>query len=385
LITCIATLNYCFGQPRVRDKTWSAVSKTHLKETNNHSRRGVIAGISAALACPATRVWCRDNERTEVVAPRHDATLEISDSDTLGANTDIGGRMTVSLLVNGRGPYQFVVDTGADRSVIAEDIALALNLTRGGTVLLNGLVRQVASSTVEVQSLSIGSITRTNLSLPILPRTLLQGDGYLGLDVLADSRVTFDFERHTVELGIPHSPLRSLLGWFNDVRIRSGGNLGHLRAAGCRVDDVPATAFVDTGAEVSAGNRSLLEALTGLNGGYSELGMLRLSGVTGGAILGHVVSTSVIHIQDLKFTAGNLVIADLPVFDIWGLGKEPALLIGMNYLRQLARMSIDYRFKEIRLRLANSSNHAQTALLAQNPAVSEPVGVLGFAPPARDE
>jgi predicted aspartyl protease len=287
--------------------------------------------------------------------------------------------MTVSLLVNGRGAYQFVVDTGADRSIVAEDIAQALNLTRGGTVLLNGLVRQVASSTVEVQSLSIGSITRTDLSLPILPRTLLQGDGYLGLDVLADSRVTFDFERQTVELGIPHSPLRSFLGWFNDVRVRSGGHLGHLRAAGCRVDDVPATAFVDTGAEVSAGNRSLLEALTGLNGGYSEMGMLRLTGVTGGAILGHVVSTSVIHIQDLKFTAGSLVIADPPVFDIWGLGKEPALLIGMNYLRQIARMSIDYRFKEIRFSLANSFHDRQAALVAQHPAVRESAAIPGDA------
>jgi predicted aspartyl protease len=277
--------------------------------------------------------------------------------------------MTVSVLVNRRGPYQFVVDTGADRSIIAEDIAQALNLTRGGTVLLNGLVRQVASSTAEVQSLSIGPITRTDLSLPTLPRTLLQGDGYLGLDVLADSRVTFDFERDTVKLGLPQSPLRSFLGWFNDVRVRSGGQSGHLRAAGCRVDDVLATAFVDTGAEVSAGNRSLLQALTGVNGGYSDLGMLRLTGVTGGAVLGQVVSTSVIHVQELKFTAGTLVIADLPVFDIWGLGKEPALLIGMNYLRQLARMSIDYRFKEIRFGLANAFNDRRAALVAQDHVV----------------
>ncbi|HTC51899.1 MAG TPA: aspartyl protease family protein [Steroidobacteraceae bacterium] len=346
-----------------------------MKGAISQSRRGVIAGLSAALACPSTQVWCADNERTEVVAPRHDATPEISDDNTLGAHTDPGQRMTVSLLVNGRGAYQFVVDTGADRSIIAEDIAQALNLTRGGAVLLNGLVRQVVSSTVAVQSLSTGSITRTNLSLPVLPRSLLQADGYLGLDVLADSRVAFDFERHTVELGMPHSPLRSLLGWFNDVRLRSGGELGHLRAAGCRVDDVQATAFVDTGAEVSAGNRALLGALNGRNGAYSELGMLRLTGVTGGAILGHVVSTSIIHIQDLKFTSGNLVIADLPVFDIWGLGKEPALLIGMNYLRQLARMSIDYRFKEIRFSLANSPNDRQSALVAKYPAVRESAAV----------
>lgn len=336
-----------------------------MKRTNSRSRRGVIAGVGAALACPPIGAWCADRQRAEVVAPRQDAIPEVPDGTTVGAQTDLGQRMTVGLRVNGRGIYHFVVDTGADRSVIAEDIAGALKLTRGDTVLLEGLVRQVASTTAAVDSLSIGSITRTNLNLPLLPRSLLQADGYLGLDVLADSRVVFDFEKHTVHLGLPQSPLRALFGGGNDVRVRSTGASGHLRALGCSVDDVPATAFVDTGAEVSAGNRALLQALIRQHGGYPELGTVRLSGVTGGAIMGHVVSTSVIRFQELQFTAGTLVIADFPVFDIWGLSKEPALLIGMNYVRQLARMSIDYRLKEIRFGVANSFSDKPPALLAQ--------------------
>ena len=46
------------------------------------------------------------------------------------------------------------------------------------------------------------------------------------------------------------------------------------------------------------------------------------------------------------------MIADLQVFDLWGLSQRPALLIGMNYLRQFARVSIDYALKEIRFDLA---------------------------------
>jgi hypothetical protein len=41
------------------------------------------------------------------------------------------------------------------------------------------------------------------------------------------------------------------------------------------------------------------------------------------------------------------------VFDIWGLTKRPALLIGMNYLRQFASVAIDYRLKEIHFDLAS--------------------------------
>jgi hypothetical protein len=47
------------------------------------------------------------------------------------------------------------------------------------------------------------------------------------------------------------------------------------------------------------------------------------------------------------------VIADLQVFDIWGLSPKPALLIGMNYLRQFLIVSIDYGLKEIRFDLAS--------------------------------
>jgi hypothetical protein len=41
------------------------------------------------------------------------------------------------------------------------------------------------------------------------------------------------------------------------------------------------------------------------------------------------------------------------VFDIWGLSNRPALLIGMNYLREFASVAIDYRLKEIRFDLAS--------------------------------
>jgi hypothetical protein len=51
-----------------------------------------------------------------------------------------------------------------------------------------------------------------------------------------------------------------------------------------------------------------------------------------------------------------LVIADFLVFDAWGLRHRPALLIGMNLLRQFGRVSIDYWLKELRFDLAGYSS-----------------------------
>jgi len=43
----------------------------------------------------------------------------------------------------------------------------------------------------------------------------------------------------------------------------------------------------------------------------------------------------------------------MQIFGIWRLTHEPALLVGMNFLRQFAQVSIDYGRKEIRFDLAS--------------------------------
>jgi hypothetical protein len=47
-----------------------------------------------------------------------------------------------------------------------------------------------------------------------------------------------------------------------------------------------------------------------------------------------------------------VVVADFRIFDVWGLRQQPALLIGMNLLRQFSKVSIDYGRKELRFDLA---------------------------------
>jgi hypothetical protein len=120
------------------------------------------------------------------------------------------------------------------------------------------------------------------------------------------------------------------------------------------VDGITATAFIDSGAEVSAANEPLLAALARRNpscGG--EMGSIHLIDVTGGEILGKVAMVKKIRLTAaLTFTDCPLVIADFLVFDLWGLRQRPALLIGMNLLRQFARVSIDYGLQELRFDLA---------------------------------
>jgi hypothetical protein len=181
----------------------------------------------------------------------------------------------------------------------------------------------------------------------------LDADGYLGLDFLDGHRVTFDFQNHLLEVSEPRT--RFSANWVreNEARIRASGSSGHLQALDCIVDGVPATAFIDSGAEVSAANEPLLAALAARNPSFGEMGSIRLIDITGGEIFGKVAMVNKIGLTAaLTFTHCPLVIADFLVFEVWGLRHRPALLIGMNLLRQFGRVSIDYGLQELRFDLA---------------------------------
>jgi gag-polyprotein putative aspartyl protease/Aspartyl protease len=279
-------------------------------------------------------------------APEREAT-------PINAATDAASHLMVDVRINGNGPYHFIVDTGADRSIVASEVAVELGLSRGEKVMLKGVVRAVLTETVSIRTMTFGSITKRRLIVPTLSRSLLDADGYLGLDFLDGHRVTFDFKNHLLQVSEPRA--RFSANWVreNEARIRASGSSGHLQALDCMVDGVPATAFIDSGAEVSAANEPLLAALARRNPSFGEMGSIRLIDITGGEILGKVAMVNKIRLAaTLTFTDCPLVIADFLVFDVWGLRQRPALLIGMNLLRQFGRVSIDYGLQELRFDLA---------------------------------
>ncbi len=287
--------------------------------------------------------------RAQSATPRCGTTGAVAaEGDTSPIAADTEKLLTVAVRIDGNGPYRFVVDTGADRTVLATDLAAELGLVFSENVMLQGAVRAVKAQTVTIRELSFGVVRYQTLVVPTLPRSTLGADGYLGLDALDGHRVTFDFKNHTLQVGAPHSRLSALLVRDNEARIRAVGSSGHLRALNCMVDGVRAAAFIDSGADLSAGNHALFDALASRNPAYGEIGRISLVDVTGGETSGSVTMVNRIHITELELTDCPLVIADFKVFDLWGLTRRPALLIGMNFLRRFSKVSIDYGLKELR-------------------------------------
>jgi predicted aspartyl protease len=316
------------------------------------SRRQFLKCGTCSLAVAGVMANARSASAPRGPPVSVDAALPAAGASPIAAATDAAKHLRVAVDINGNGPYRFVVDTGADRSVLATDVADELGLLHGGRVMMEGVVRAVAAETVILHELSFGPVRSGRLVVPILPRSMLEADGYLGLDTLDGHRVTFDFKNRTLQVSEPSSKLRSLWVRPSEARIRTSGSSGHLRAVGCTVDGVDATAFIDTGAEVSAGNSSLLAALTNRRPTHYAIDAMPLTDITGGEMSGSVTTVKLIRLMDLEFTDCPLVIADFQIFDVWGLHRHPALLIGMNFLRQFSKVSIDYGLKELRFDLA---------------------------------
>ncbi|MGH8180905.1 MAG: retroviral-like aspartic protease family protein [Steroidobacteraceae bacterium] len=276
-------------------------------------------------------------------------------SGAVRIGTDIQNRLTTRVWINGRGAYHFLVDTGAERTLLAEEVAAQLALPRGNKVMVQGIIRGQPADLVNVRRLEMGGLVCPSLDVPVLPRAMLDADGYLGLDVLDGRRVILDFRARTLTVTQPEGFFSALWLHGNEAVVRTLGSSGRLRATDCLVDGVRASAFVDTGAEVSVCNPALFQLLQQRAAGRQVVrGQVGLYGVTGGRIMGTEINVDEIVLGRLKLTYTSLVVAGLEVFDLWGLRHEPALLFGMDSLRRFTRVSIDYGRKELRFQLANA-------------------------------
>src|SRR4029078_9175020 len=80
------------------------------------------------------------------------------------------GRVMCQVMVNGKGPFRFVIDTGASRSTLAPHPAKSLRLTQpvGRHVMLHGGPGAAEVTTVPVQSIEIGALKFENQNLPVI-------------------------------------------------------------------------------------------------------------------------------------------------------------------------------------------------------------------------
>ena len=260
------------------------------------------------------------------------------------------GRIWAPVLINGRGPYRLVLDTGATHSAIVAQVAnsLGIPVATFSTVRVTGVTGSAIVPTIAVNRMDVGELSMTSSVLPIVADVFGGAEGVLGTEGLSDKRILIDFGRDKVvimrskgelaRVGFATLPLRPLRD--------------HLLALDVLVGGVRAKAIIDTGAQISIGNNALRAALMRHNS--RDISKSEIEGVTLDVEAGDTMRAPPISVGSLQFIGVNITYGDMFIFERWKLNHEPTLVLGMDVLGTVDTLVIDYRLHQLQIRLRHS-------------------------------
>jgi predicted aspartyl protease len=298
----------------------------------------------------APTLFAEPNIAARVPGTPEDLTGALANPEPLFAaptRLDRIGRVMTHVMVNGKGPFRFVIDTGASRSTLAPHLARALNLqySVGRNVMLNGVTGAAEVPTVAIDSIEIGALRFENQNLPVILTSIMgNADGILGVAGFQDQRIDVDFKRDRVSVLESNGKRPN----YSMVTARATRNDNGLMIVEVRVGRrIRAKAVIDTGAERTLGNIALQNAMNKNRRKKREPVSAVVHGATPDIADGDVQEIREATIGDMTLSNLEVIFADFHVFKLWGLDQEPALLVGMDMLGVLDRLVIDYRRNEV--------------------------------------
>jgi predicted aspartyl protease len=273
-----------------------------------------------------------------------DESLEVT-GETIDAR-QVKTRMTVPVLINGKGPYRFLIDSGADRSVIGAGLARNIGLQASGAVTLHDMAGSSRVETVTIDSLRVGSSEMLEIQAPALLEQHLGAQGLIGIDALSEQRLSMDFAAKTITIQDPSRPER-ITGGGDEIVVTARRRKGQLILTEATAGKLRLSAVIDTGAQVTVGNMALHAQIFGGRRPPTPV-PITLTSVTGQSIVADLVYLPQLRIGRLTLENVPVAFVDVPPFKLFGLAQEPSLLIGTDVLEAFRRVSLDFRNRKVR-------------------------------------
>lgn len=327
-------------------------------------RLGVALASAMILAVPAAAQRHRPVPPSARLPDLPPATM---DENLTIAGEDIGGRtvqtrMAIQVQVNGRGPFRFVVDSGADTTVIGQRRARELGLPTGTPVTLHGTTSSSVVDRVLVDQLDLGQSTIHNLEIPVLPERDLGAEGLIGIDALVEQRLMLDFENHTIKI---EDARRPVIGMDGDIIVVARRRRGQLILTQARANGRAVEAVIDTGSELTIGNLKLRDQLLGR---HVPVETVEATGVTGVTVKLQIARVAEIKLGPVTLQDVPVAFADVPPFGVFGMADKPALLLGTDLMSTFRRVSLDFRSRRVRFQLRRC--HANGIVISTTPTAA---------------
>lgn len=253
---------------------------------------------------------------------------------------DPNGRIVVDTYINATGPFDFVLDTGSSISAIFGEVSdtLSLNAVPDKRVIVHGAVASGTFPLLDVTRLEVAGAAWPEPRVVGLPGLTDAGsgiDGVLGLDFLQRYAVGFVARERIVRLYKPETVAeRAYRGWasipFKSRQI--GENGAALYFIDVTIEGWEVPAVFDLGAGLNMINWA----------GAGSLGIerdrLRLEQVLSGALQGDLktarLEANIVRTAGIRWRNEDFAIADLDIFEIFGLEDTPAAILGAALFTQ---------------------------------------------------
>lgn len=304
----------------------------------------IAISLSAQFAVAQDAVTFSDAQ-----TPATDAIPNFENSEDIGIGEDRNERMTVNVdishndhLVRNKGPFKFIIDTAAQRTVLSTELADNLELELEKQLNITTLSGTSLIRTVFVPQIILGKEQTNAIIAPTFRRSALGADGILGLDSLQGRRVLFDFKEERISLTAPEEAFSE--NRAREIIVRARRRDGQLIFTDAIISGVKVNVIIDTGSESSIGNLALQRRLRLRN---NQLLDTQLIDVRGAVIPARYGVVEDLKIDRALFPSLPIAFADIATFKVLKLNKRPALFLGMDALRKFDRFAIDFSDRRI--------------------------------------
>lgn len=276
----------------------------------------------------------------------------IGDEPRYAASTRLDriGRIWAPVAINGRGPFRLVLATGASHSALTPHLVerLGIRSNPADTVILRGATGSVPVPMVPIETLEVGELLMEPRRLAVIPDALDDADGVLGMDELSGMRIHIDFRRDRIT--IMRSKNQRAAGGFQTIPVTFLE--GRLLVVDASMAGIPVKAIIDTGSQTTLGNAALRAALVERR--RQEMREGKLDQVIGSTLdmqVGTRLGTPALALGPIIVRQSATTFADFEIFKHWKMTEEPAMLVGMDVIGLLDTLIIDYRRKELQVKL----------------------------------
>ncbi|WP_293676611.1 retroviral-like aspartic protease family protein [uncultured Phenylobacterium sp.] len=309
------------------------------------TRRNAALGLlAAAAAAPGARALAQP---AEIGAEPIELPDEDQPNTSLDTTRNRNEHMLAPVTINNQGPFNFLLDTGANVSCVSHRLMERLELKSAESAAVHTMVGVRHRPIVILDRLQVGPRDRRRVRAPALP--IDAGvDGILGVDWLKGQRLVLDFKGNKMEIV---KSKRDVNEPGRVAVVPARRRHGQLTIVDADLSGKRISAIIDSGAQGSLCNRKLRDIVHAAEARKGQLGpprYVRMETVAGETFTGESLFLPFLRLGGLHLGNVGVTYADMHVFDIWGLKDTPALVIGMDLLSQFEDVALDFGRSAVR-------------------------------------